>query len=171
MLFCVYSTKPAKSYLMHFIDKKNSSLFYVSNLNTMTSLWQIISVNQDHADTYKCFATNEFGEAACTANLNVRGGKWTSSHNRFKTYDCLLIFFVYLYCFPSTADLKKRPTGTKTSLSLNLCNMRHLFYLYNNFVQLVIKNLHYRFYTINGFFDYLSFTGRWSGDSGFQINA
>lgn len=36
---------------------------------------QIFNVNPDQADTYKCFATNEFGEAVCTAVLNVKNGK------------------------------------------------------------------------------------------------
>ncbi|XP_075881054.1 immunoglobulin-like and fibronectin type III domain-containing protein 1 isoform X2 [Nelusetta ayraudi] len=34
---------------------------------------EIVNVNQDQADTYKCLATNEYGQAICTANLNVRG--------------------------------------------------------------------------------------------------
>ncbi|XP_035244793.1 immunoglobulin-like and fibronectin type III domain-containing protein 1 [Anguilla anguilla] len=32
---------------------------------------QIPNVSPDQADTYKCFATNEFGKAICTATLNV----------------------------------------------------------------------------------------------------
>ncbi|XP_061074690.1 immunoglobulin-like and fibronectin type III domain-containing protein 1 [Conger conger] len=36
---------------------------------------QIPSVSPDQEDTYKCFATNEFGRAICTARLNVIKGK------------------------------------------------------------------------------------------------
>ncbi|XP_075952827.1 immunoglobulin-like and fibronectin type III domain-containing protein 1 [Anarhichas minor] len=32
---------------------------------------EILNVNPDQADTYKCFATNEYGMAVCTATLNV----------------------------------------------------------------------------------------------------
>ncbi|XP_039468603.1 immunoglobulin-like and fibronectin type III domain-containing protein 1 [Oreochromis aureus] len=32
---------------------------------------QIININPDQADTYKCFATNEYGKAVCTTTLNV----------------------------------------------------------------------------------------------------
>lgn len=51
-------------------------------LDMIISLWQILSVSQDQADTYKCFATNEYGQAVCTANLNVKLGKWVSSQSR-----------------------------------------------------------------------------------------
>ncbi|XP_070850153.1 immunoglobulin-like and fibronectin type III domain-containing protein 1 [Chaetodon trifascialis] len=34
---------------------------------------EILSVKADQADTYKCFATNEYGKAVCTATLNVIG--------------------------------------------------------------------------------------------------
>ncbi|XP_035760484.1 immunoglobulin-like and fibronectin type III domain-containing protein 1 [Neolamprologus brichardi] len=32
---------------------------------------EIININPDQADTYKCFATNEYGKAVCTTTLNV----------------------------------------------------------------------------------------------------
>ncbi|XP_068449723.1 immunoglobulin-like and fibronectin type III domain-containing protein 1 [Clinocottus analis] len=35
---------------------------------------EILDVKPDQADTYKCFATNEYGMAVCTATLNVIGG-------------------------------------------------------------------------------------------------
>lgn len=38
-------------------------------------LYQILSVKPDQADTYKCFAANEYGKAACTATLKVIPGK------------------------------------------------------------------------------------------------
>ncbi|TNN22222.1 hypothetical protein EYF80_067664 [Liparis tanakae] len=37
----------------------------------MTLLHQVLCVKPDQADTYKCFATNEYGVAVCTATLNV----------------------------------------------------------------------------------------------------
>lgn len=38
-------------------------------------LYQILNVKPGQADTYKCFATNEYGQAACTVTLNVIEGK------------------------------------------------------------------------------------------------
>lgn len=38
-------------------------------------LFQIISAKPEEADTYRCFANNEYGKAVCTATLNVMGGK------------------------------------------------------------------------------------------------
>uniref|UniRef100_A0A3Q2VEL1 Immunoglobulin-like and fibronectin type III domain-containing protein 1 n=1 Tax=Haplochromis burtoni TaxID=8153 RepID=A0A3Q2VEL1_HAPBU len=35
---------------------------------------EIININPDQADTYKCFATNEYGKAVCTTTLNVIAG-------------------------------------------------------------------------------------------------
>ncbi|XP_029286583.1 immunoglobulin-like and fibronectin type III domain-containing protein 1 [Cottoperca gobio] len=32
---------------------------------------ELLNVKQDQAGAYKCFATNEYGQAVCTANLNV----------------------------------------------------------------------------------------------------
>lgn len=40
----------------------------------ITLLYQILIVKPDQADTYKCFATNEYGNAVCTAILNVIPG-------------------------------------------------------------------------------------------------
>lgn len=37
--------------------------------------YQIIGVKLDEADTYKCLATNEYGQAICTAALHVIEGK------------------------------------------------------------------------------------------------
>uniref|UniRef100_A0A3Q3L9R0 Immunoglobulin-like and fibronectin type III domain-containing protein 1 n=1 Tax=Mastacembelus armatus TaxID=205130 RepID=A0A3Q3L9R0_9TELE len=36
---------------------------------------EILNVKPDQADTYKCFATNGYGRAVCTATLNVTEGK------------------------------------------------------------------------------------------------
>ena len=36
---------------------------------------QIKKVSPAEADTYKCFAVNEYGKAICTATLNVIAGK------------------------------------------------------------------------------------------------
>uniref|UniRef100_A0A8C4DYP3 Immunoglobulin like and fibronectin type III domain containing 1, tandem duplicate 2 n=1 Tax=Dicentrarchus labrax TaxID=13489 RepID=A0A8C4DYP3_DICLA len=36
---------------------------------------EVHGVKPDQADTYKCFATNEYGQAVCTVTLNVIGGK------------------------------------------------------------------------------------------------
>ncbi|XP_030274768.1 immunoglobulin-like and fibronectin type III domain-containing protein 1 [Sparus aurata] len=35
---------------------------------------EIISAKPEEADTYRCFANNEYGKAVCTATLNVMGG-------------------------------------------------------------------------------------------------
>lgn len=36
---------------------------------------QFPKVSPEDADTYKCFATNEYGKAVCTVLLNVIEGK------------------------------------------------------------------------------------------------
>lgn len=36
---------------------------------------QIRNVKPDHAGIYKCFATNEYGNAVCNATLTVKKGK------------------------------------------------------------------------------------------------
>lgn len=38
-------------------------------------LSQVICAKPEEADTYRCFATNEYGKAVCTATLSVMGGK------------------------------------------------------------------------------------------------
>uniref|UniRef100_A0A668T1X9 Uncharacterized protein n=1 Tax=Oreochromis aureus TaxID=47969 RepID=A0A668T1X9_OREAU len=38
---------------------------------TREHILEIININPDQADTYKCFATNEYGKAVCTTTLNV----------------------------------------------------------------------------------------------------
>lgn len=35
-------------------------------------------VSADQADTYKCFARNEYGKAVVTAVLNIIEGQWLS---------------------------------------------------------------------------------------------
>jgi hypothetical protein len=41
----------------------------------MLSFHQIPNVRAEQADTYKCFAANEYGRAVCTATLNVIEGE------------------------------------------------------------------------------------------------
>uniref|UniRef100_A0A8C9SEC6 Immunoglobulin like and fibronectin type III domain containing 1, tandem duplicate 2 n=1 Tax=Scleropages formosus TaxID=113540 RepID=A0A8C9SEC6_SCLFO len=60
---------------------------------TGENILEIPNVSVDEADTYKCFATNEFGKATCNVILNVTEGK-----NTHKIY--LRINFLYL-CFRS----------------------------------------------------------------------
>lgn len=38
-------------------------------------LYQMPNVKPDQADTYKCYATNEFGQAVCSVTLNVIKGE------------------------------------------------------------------------------------------------
>lgn len=42
---------------------------------TMRLCHQIRSVKPDQAGIYKCFATNEYGNAVCNAKLTVKKGK------------------------------------------------------------------------------------------------
>lgn len=42
---------------------------------TMRLCHQIRRVKLDHAGVYKCFATNEYGNAVCNATLTVKQGK------------------------------------------------------------------------------------------------
>ncbi|XP_015814081.3 immunoglobulin-like and fibronectin type III domain-containing protein 1 [Nothobranchius furzeri] len=41
---------------------------------TRENILEILNVKSDEADTFKCVATNEYGEAVCTAALNVSAG-------------------------------------------------------------------------------------------------
>uniref|UniRef100_A0A671S9X6 Immunoglobulin like and fibronectin type III domain containing 1, tandem duplicate 4 n=1 Tax=Sinocyclocheilus anshuiensis TaxID=1608454 RepID=A0A671S9X6_9TELE len=45
---------------------------------TREHVLEIVNVQVDQADTYKCFATNQFGKAMCTATLGVFDGSDTS---------------------------------------------------------------------------------------------
>ena len=46
------------------------------NMQSMTILlYQMPNVKPDQADTYKCYATNEFGKAICTSTLTVFEGE------------------------------------------------------------------------------------------------
>lgn len=38
---------------------------------------QVIKANGDDADTYRCYASNEFGEAVCSVTLIIIERKWT----------------------------------------------------------------------------------------------
>lgn len=40
-----------------------------------TCFQQISHITSDEADTYKCFATNEYGKAICSGTLNVIEGE------------------------------------------------------------------------------------------------
>lgn len=40
----------------------------------MSVILQIPNVSSDEADTYKCYARNEFGKAVCTVMLNIIEG-------------------------------------------------------------------------------------------------
>uniref|UniRef100_A0A667WBQ6 Immunoglobulin like and fibronectin type III domain containing 1, tandem duplicate 2 n=1 Tax=Myripristis murdjan TaxID=586833 RepID=A0A667WBQ6_9TELE len=51
---------------------RNTDSYSHCNLSmAMILFYQIPDVKSDHADTFKCFATNEYGKAICTALLNV----------------------------------------------------------------------------------------------------
>uniref|UniRef100_A0A8C9S7J5 Immunoglobulin like and fibronectin type III domain containing 1, tandem duplicate 2 n=1 Tax=Scleropages formosus TaxID=113540 RepID=A0A8C9S7J5_SCLFO len=49
---------------------------------TGENILEIPNVSVDEADTYKCFATNEFGKATCNVILNVTEGKNTATQNQ-----------------------------------------------------------------------------------------
>lgn len=53
----------------------------------------MVSVKPAQADTYKCFATNEYGKAVCTATLKVIAGKRQSI--TFQYINCKLIKLQY----------------------------------------------------------------------------
>ncbi|CAB1353333.1 unnamed protein product, partial [Coregonus sp. 'balchen'] len=66
-----------KAMLLHFSLKslRLCLVWYRSsvglNLTAMLSFHQMPNVTAEQADTYKCFAANEYGRAVCTATLNV----------------------------------------------------------------------------------------------------
>lgn len=51
------------------------NIFFLKYIVYVYVSWQILNVTADQADTYKCFATNSFGRAVCTASLKVIEGK------------------------------------------------------------------------------------------------
>lgn len=53
---------------------------------------QFPKVSPEDADTYKCFATNEYGKAVCTVLLNVIEGKIPALPN-------LLITNLKFFCY------------------------------------------------------------------------
>lgn len=75
-------------HLTHSIKKKCVNWFKSSKSTTkpttlpagsiilcMSLIFQMPNVQPDQADTYKCFAVNEFGQAVVTVVLNVIEGK------------------------------------------------------------------------------------------------
>lgn len=47
----------------------------IQHYTAVILLCQLLGVNPDQADTYKCLATTKYGEVVCTATLSVIGGK------------------------------------------------------------------------------------------------
>lgn len=80
-------------------------------------LYQIFSVKPDQADTYKCFATNEYGKAVCTATLNVNTGK--DYYNMFVVnikyyslyYSFMVSCFAIVFIFLAVGFKKKGHAG------------------------------------------------------------
>uniref|UniRef100_A0A8C9S9C4 Immunoglobulin like and fibronectin type III domain containing 1, tandem duplicate 2 n=1 Tax=Scleropages formosus TaxID=113540 RepID=A0A8C9S9C4_SCLFO len=57
---------------------------------TGENILEIPNVSVDEADTYKCFATNEFGKATCNVILNVTEGKNTATQREYCAKQCCL---------------------------------------------------------------------------------
>lgn len=67
--------KYTEKLILHVSRGQNLIFSTGCNLTMTILLYQILSVKPDQADTYKCFATNEYGKAVCTATLSVIEGK------------------------------------------------------------------------------------------------
>ncbi len=65
-----FTFKCSFHYLCHSIIAHNSSTQPIFHL-----ILQIPKVSCDEADTYKCYASNEYGKAVCTVVLNIIEGR------------------------------------------------------------------------------------------------
>lgn len=85
---------------------------------------QFPKVSPEDADTYKCFATNEYGKAVCTVLLNVIEGKILLSPSfdyKFGFFFCYIIIItqcVFTVGFSRTKELQKTQGGEGEYLML-----------------------------------------------------
>lgn len=72
---------------------------------------QFPKVSPEDADTYKCFATNEYGKAVCTVLLNVIEGKILLSPSFDYKFGIFLLYYNdHSMCVYSWILLDKRIT-------------------------------------------------------------
>nr|XP_046241212.1 immunoglobulin-like and fibronectin type III domain-containing protein 1 [Scatophagus argus] len=58
---------------------------------------EILCVKPDQADSYKCFATNEYGRAVCNVTLNISGGKRPCNvHCKLIKFEHKILYLVVL---------------------------------------------------------------------------